>query len=97
MAMDMRVVGFKPPDENWKALKAIWDECEAAGNIEAPKEAKDLFYMEDQDSPGPKISIDVLKSVGALRDWEGDGAYGYEIDVHKLPPELNVLRFYCSW
>jgi hypothetical protein len=91
MSMSTNVVGFRPPDEKWKALKLIWDACEASG-IEAPIEVQKFFEYETPDDHGKEIDLG-----SALTKWSNDSADGYEIDVKKLPKDLTVIRFYNSW
>jgi hypothetical protein len=45
MGMSTHVVGFKPPDEKWRKMKAVWDACEAAGTD--PPAAVSKFFEGD--------------------------------------------------
>lgn len=96
MSMSCHVVGFRPPDEEWKKHKAVWDACEAAG-VDPPAATEDFFNSEPPDPAGVEIPDDVLEECGALKRYRRDGASGYEVDVSKLPKGLAVLRFYNSW
>lgn len=83
MGQSTHVVGFKPPDEKWKKMKAVWDACDKAG-MDPPKEVMKFFNHEPPDERGVAIEEKELKAVGCVRDW-GDESYdGFELDVKKL-------------
>jgi hypothetical protein len=90
MGMSTHICGFKPPDAKWKAMKAVWDSCRAAG-IDAPKEVEDFFGGEVPDPKG--VEVELGRDQG-LREWGTDYADGFELDVKKLPPDVTVIRFY---
>jgi hypothetical protein len=96
MGMSTHVVGFRPPDEKWKAMAAVWDSCKAAG-IEPPREVSEFFDWREPDSNGVEIKETALTKAGAVREWHDDCRSGYEIDVSKLPPDVTVVRVYNSW
>lgn len=90
--MGTTVVGFRPADDQWNKMKAIWENCESMG-IEVPREVDDFF---DGTPPGDQPGMEVdLKE--AVKDWRNEYSQGYEIDVTKLPKNVTVLRFYNSW
>jgi hypothetical protein len=92
MSESTHVVGFRPADEKWNKMKAVWNACESAG-VEIPKEAMDFF---DSVAPGDRPGAEVELGE-ALQEWEDDSRQGYELDVTKLPPDVKVIRFYNSW
>jgi hypothetical protein len=81
MSMSTRVVGFRPADETWTQMKNIWDTCKVAG-VEPPERVLAFFQG---DYPGDKPGMEV------------DTQSGFELDITKLPPSVNILRFYNSW
>jgi hypothetical protein len=87
--MSTHVLGFKPPDEKWKKMKAIWDSCQAAG-IDPPQEVEKFFDYCDPDPNGVEVKIEAT-------EWRDNAREGYEIDVSKLPKDVTILRFYNSW
>lgn len=90
--MSTHVIGFRPADEKWNKMKAIWDSCESA-DIPIPKEVSRFFDDEDPgDKPGAEVKIDK-----AVTDWDCDCGEGYEIDVTKLPKDVQFIRFYNSY
>ena len=92
MSMSTHIVGFRPADEKWKEMKTIWDACEKAG-IDIPEAVEEFFDGEAPgDKPGAEVEIE-----SALREWQDEGASGYEVDLGKLPKNVTVLRFYNSW
>lgn len=92
MGMNMYVVGFKPADEKWKQMKAVWEACHAAG-VQPPKEVFEFFDYVQPDPTGVAIDQDRLP----VTKWSATGKSGFELDVSKLHPEVKVIRFYCVW
>jgi len=92
MGMSTFVVGFRPADEKWKKMKSAWDACEAVGT-KMPEEVSDFF---DGTPPGdkPGAEVDIRR---ALCEWSDESRAGYEVDLGKLPKDVNILRFYVSW
>lgn len=97
MGLNTYVEGFKPPDEKWKKMKAVWDACEAAGTT-LPDEVGRFFGDERPDDKGVKVGEGDLKRTGALRDWtDKDMCSGFEIDITKLPEDVTLIRFVNSF
>lgn len=96
MGMSTHVVGFKPPDDKWRKMKAAYEACQMAG-IDPPEEVEDFFDGEPPDDNGVEIDESALAESGALREWKDEYREGFEIDVPKLPPDVTVVRFYNSW
>jgi hypothetical protein len=93
MSMSTHVVGFRPPDDRWQQMKAVWDAAKVAG-IPVPDAVEDFFEGEPPDPAGVTVE---LRNTSALREWKNDYAQGFELDVRQLPPEVHVVRFYNSW
>lgn len=89
MSMSTRVVGFRPPDETWKRMKAIWDACDVAG-VSIPDEVMEFFDDQVPDPSGVEVKIEA-------REWRGDMRDGYEVDVDQIPAGVKVIRFENSW
>jgi hypothetical protein len=89
MSMSTHVIGFAPPDEQWRKMKAIWDSCRAAG-IAVPREVEKFFGGEPPDEAGVEIELE-------SRKWSEDSREGVEIEVEKLPKHVKLIRFYNSW
>lgn len=92
----MRIVAFRPADEMWRRMKAVWDACLTAG-INLPAEVERYFNGEAPDPHGVELAEHQLREAGAVRDWEADMCEGFEVDVSKLPPEVTVVRFYINY
>ena len=89
--MSTHVVGIVPPDEDWRAQKAVWDACVAAG-VEIPQRTLAFFDGETPD-PSGVVYHDIRK-----REWLGGGTgHGYEVDLADGPKSVKTLRFYNSW
>jgi len=102
MGMSTYVVGFKPPDEKWRKMKAVWDAC-AAAKVELPEDVSAFFGEEAPDPAGVRVELSDIFVKGkrtthaCCREWRDDAGEGYEIDVKKLPPDVTVIRFYNQW
>ena len=92
MSMSTYVVGFKPADDKWKKMKAVWDACKAA-ETDPPEDVEKFF---DGQYPGdsPGMTVDICQ---AITEWGDEGSSGYEVDVTKLPKDVTVVRFFNSW
>lgn len=85
----MYVVGFRPADEKWLKMKVVWDACKLA-KVPPPEEVIEFFGDEyPGDKPGQELQIK-----GAYKEWSGDEGTGYEIDIKKLPQDVNIVRVY---
>lgn len=93
MGMSTYVVGYKPADEKWNKMKAIWDSCIEMG-ITPPTEVIDFF---DDTYPGDAPGAEVKLSAPAVEKW-GDGfRAGFEVRLDKLPKDIKFLRFVNFW
>lgn len=104
MSMSTHVTGFKPPDERWHQMKAIWDNCKAA-KIAVPDVVETFFEMEEPSDAGVKVELihyrggdkQLLHGVEEIRR---DGCSGFRVDLVKLKavqPDVTVLEFENSW
>ena len=93
MSMSTCIVGFKPPDKKWKAMKAVWDACEQA-KVDPPKVVEEFFNFYPPDDKGVEVEI---QKDPCCEEWRAEGSEGFEIDVKKLPQDVTVIRFYNSW
>ena len=96
MGHDISVWAIKPRsdgDERFMQMKAIWDACEKAG-IEKPA-AVLRYFMDGLPGEGGLFN---LKGHPSLREmmgmsWEGGVNWRVEVEVHKLPPGTEGIRF----
>jgi len=91
MSMSTHVVAFRPPDERWHKMKAIYDACLLA-HISIPDEVEDFFNGEEPDESGVEIDIDNI-----LQEWGDDSRDGYQLELSRLPKEVTIIRFYNAW
>lgn len=89
MSASTHVIGFMPPDDRWRRMKAVWDAC-AAANIDPPAEVDEFFGGEAPDDTGREVEI-------PHRRWQADMSEGVEVDVAALPDGVTVIRFYNSY
>jgi hypothetical protein len=92
MSMSSYAVAFRPADEKWLKMKAIYDSCKAA-KIDPPDQVTDFFNDEPPDSSG--VEIDIRSIVEHYTD--GDMEEDLQIDLTKLPKGVTVIRFVNSW
>ncbi len=92
MGMSTNVIGFRPPDEKWKKMKAVWDACLAA-DTDIPEDVNTFFNGDPPDERGVEVEL----TGPCCAEWSDDYRQGYEIDVTKLPEGLAIIRFYNSW
>lgn len=91
MSLSIKVVGYRPADDQWMKMKAVYDACEAAG-VATPADVDDFFGCEDPgDAPGKEVDLG-----DGLREWEDKYSTGYEIDIEALPKGVRFLRVYMS-
>jgi hypothetical protein len=96
MSMATHVIGFKPPDEKWRKMKAIWDACMAA-RVDPPKEVDEFFGGEPPDDSGVEVDERKLIECGAIREWKEEMRSGFEVDVSKIPDDVAVIRCHNSY
>jgi len=89
MSMSTHCKGFRPPDEKWKKMKAIYDACEKA-DIGAPKEVYDFFNGEEPNEHGVEVNIPTKPYCAEMCD-------GVVIEVDKLPKGIKTIVFYNSY
>ena len=89
MGMSTHIVGFVPPDEDWKKMKLVWDSCKSAG-IEVPEAVQKFFNWEVPDERGVEVKLPVI-------EWSQDTMQGYELELDKIPANVKTIRFYNSW
>jgi hypothetical protein len=96
MGMSTHIIGFSPPDETWRKMRAVHDACGAAG-IEVPLEVTKYFNFEVPDELGVKVD---LETRGCVKSLGHDGEKGFEVDLealHAAYPHVTRIRFYNSW
>jgi len=94
MGMSAHIEGVKPPDEKWKAMKAAYDACRAAG-VTPPKDVENFFGGEAPDPLGVVVRI---AGTAAVQQYAPhDSADGFEVHIDKLPKDVKVIRFWNSY
>lgn len=93
MSMSTSVVGFRPPDEKWRKMKAVWDACVIA-DTDTPDEVDDFFGGQYPDEQGVIVDIEETE---AVKEWCDDSSSGFEVDITKLPKDVKIIRFFNSW
>lgn len=91
MGMSTHVIGFRPPDDKFKKMKAIYDQCYELG-VSVPDEVEDFFESSSPDDSGVEVGISE-----AIEPWQADMEDGYQVDLAKLPKDIRYIRFYNSY
>lgn len=94
MSSDLRIIGFKPPTEKWKKMKAVWDSCTEA-HIGIPDEVIEFFDGEEPSENG--VALDMKELGKSVTEWSDADQMGYEVDLDQLPKDIKILRFYLSY
>ena len=95
MSMSTSVIGIKPPDEKFKKMYAIYKACETAG-VSTPPEVDEYFNDEPPDEAGVLIFMSGACEYEAVKQWEDESGFGYEIDITRLPKDITKIRFVNS-
>ena len=94
MSMSTHIVGFRKPDDGmFQKYKAVWDACSEAG-VDVPEHIHNYFDGEDPDENGMEVRIE---NTDAVKRYDKDYYDGFEVDVTKLPKDVNIIRFYNSY
>ncbi len=93
MSVSTEIIGFKPADEKWKKMKAIWDSCEKA-EIDVPDEVDKFFDGYPPDNAGVEVK---LEGTPCCSEYDSEDGEGFEIQIGKLPKAVKVIRFVNSW
>ncbi len=95
MGMSVHVVGIKPPDEKWRKMKAVWDACKTAG-LQPPPEVERFFDGTPPDDSGVLVNLHPRKAP-CVSEYHNEYSEGFEVDLRKLPADITILRFFCSY
>jgi hypothetical protein len=90
------VTGFKPPDERWRQMKAVWDACTVAG-VELPPGVVGFFNGYEPDDAGVEIDQEALEGCSAIRKWRDGMREGFEVDISRVPADVKIIRFVNSY
>lgn len=91
MGMCTYVIGFKPRDEKFNQMQAIFMHCRSLG-ISIPKEVDSYFEGYEPDENG--VRVDNIKH----KEWcDSNSSQGIEINLDDLPPDVKIIRFVNSY
>lgn len=92
--MSTHIVGFRPADDKWRKMKAVYEACEAAGTAIPPEVIRFFCNEPPGDKPGVEVEVEDHK---AVKPYSADMRDGFEVDLTKLPQDIKMLRFYNSY
>ncbi len=93
MGMSTHILGFKPADEKFNKMKAIYLSCEEL-EIDAPDEVENYFDGYGVEGDGVRVE---LENTDCCKEYCDDSSSGFEIDITKLPKDVKIIRFYNSF
>ena len=99
MGMSTHIIGFRPADEKWKKMKAIYDSCRAAG-VDVPKAVYEFFDYSWPDEAGVKVDLDPGPENASVIAYRNDSEDGFEIDLERIRadhPNVTKIRVWNSW
>ncbi len=100
MSSSLHVVGFKPPDDKWRKMKAVYDACKKAG-ICAPITVTEFFAAEEPDDAGVTVEMATDYSDrnrhASVTEYRANMVNGFDVDLSKLPKDVTIVRFYVSY
>lgn len=113
MGMSTHVVAVRQLDNasEFNKMLQVKAACETA-NISYPQECVDFFKKVSGCHPGEseEVLIEYAQDInleydtgkypelkGICSEYKSDMCEGYEIDVRKIPPWIEKIRFYNSW
>lgn len=88
MSTSYYVVGMRPPDEKFEAMKAIWDACQKA-DVEVPNEVLIFFDDHEPDVKGIEVDLPITEGSGEYRNW-------FTLSVSDIPNNITEIRFVIS-
>ena len=92
MSMSMRVVGIRPPTDEYKKKVAAYVACEAAG-VEPPEALVDFFDGVEAKYVDPNgMQVDLYEHP-AVKEYQGDAEEGFDVNLADLPEGVTILRF----
>lgn len=93
MSMSTSIVAFRPADDEWQRMKAVWDACQNAG-IPMPEKIKEFFGHEEPNEEGVVVDI---QATGAAVEWNSGNSSGFEVDLKKIEKGVRFVRFYYTF
>lgn len=91
MSMSTHAKGFRPPDEKWHQMKAVWEASEAAG-LQVPEAVREFFNWHAPEENGIEVEIE-----SATAEWKNDYCSGLVVELAKLPSNITHIRFENCW
>ncbi len=91
MSMSTHIVGFRPPDGQWKKMKRVYEACVSAG-VEVPETVMEYFEWNEEAVNGPGMEVEIK-----AEKYTEDSKEGFVVDVKSLPEGVRYIRFYNSW
>lgn len=99
MSINMHVIGFRAPDEQWKKMKDVYKACVAAG-VEVPEEVYYFFDGKEPDDTGVIIDLGKDDSGICIQKYNEENKEGYTVDIGATLrdyPSITHIRFYNSY
>lgn len=89
----MFIMGFVPPDGEYRKMAAVWKSCEDAG-VPIPDEVSKYFRHEPPTGIGFEVNLETDR---CCSEYKEDMIDGFEIDVDKIPENIKIIRVYMNY
>jgi len=111
-AMATNVVGFAPPGDDWKRMKAFYDVSPSPKSAvpepgrpissDRPPIVRHQFVRKWAFGRHDKPWFLSVMNLGQTRanpnrEWNDSNGAGYEVEIDKLSKNCKTIRFYNSW
>lgn len=92
MSIYYEVLGIIPADEKFEKYKKIWELCEEIG-ASIPNEVMEYFDNEDPEHQSRR-RCDISCAVEKITY---DTTVAHQVDLEKLPSNVQFIRFECQY
>jgi len=92
MVVSTCVYGFRPANDKWEKMKAIYDAYVAA-DLQVPDSIRNFFSWCEPSEYGVIVRL----PTGCLREHRGNDEASIDILLKELPEDMTVIRVVNSW
>lgn len=93
--MTISILGFRPPEEEYKQKIAVYFACKKAG-VSLPREIEDFFQDQTPTECGITINLEEWHGCCSFSRNEMTGEDVYRVHLNKLPKGVEIIIFKIS-